>query len=112
MLGDGEKGGDKYGGNGAGAGYSVQGSHVVGVTIWEKEFGCDGGHGKSTRWIPSSDSKQDYGDNGAKYGKRRVGVPLVDEALETAGLWPIKEYILQRQATVAEQVDCWPIYEL
>ena len=30
---------------------------------------------KSTRGIPSSGRKKDYGYDGAKYGKRRVGVP-------------------------------------
>ena len=38
--------------------------------------------------------------------------PPVAEALETAGLWPIKEYIQRRQDTVAAQVACHPIYEL
>ena len=38
--------------------------------------------------------------------------PLVAEALETAELWTIKEYIHQRQAAVVGQVVCWTIYEL
>ena len=38
--------------------------------------------------------------------------PLLVEALETAGIWPIKEYIQQRQATIAVQVDRRPIYEI
>ena len=38
--------------------------------------------------------------------------PQVAEALETAGLWTIKEYIQQRQDTGAAQVECRPIYEL
>ena len=38
--------------------------------------------------------------------------PPVAEALETAGIWPIEEYIQQRQATVAVQVAFRPIYEL
>ena len=38
--------------------------------------------------------------------------PPVHEALETAGIWPIKENIQQRQDTVAVQVACCPIYEL
>ena len=36
----------------------------------------------------------------------------VAEALETAGLWPIKEYIQQRSDTVKVQVAFWTIYEL
>ena len=36
----------------------------------------------------------------------------VSEALYTAGLCPIKEYIQQIQATVAVQVTCRLIYEL
>ena len=36
----------------------------------------------------------------------------MDEALEIARLWPIKEYIQRRQGTVAAQVVCRPIYEL
>ena len=38
--------------------------------------------------------------------------PPVDEALETDGLFPIKEYIHQRQATVEVKVTCRPIYEM
>ena len=38
--------------------------------------------------------------------------PLVVEALETSGIWPIKEYTQQRQATIAVQVACRPIYEI
>ena len=38
--------------------------------------------------------------------------PPVAEALDTSGIWPIKEYIQRRQANVAAQVDCHPIYEL
>ena len=34
------------------------------------------------------------------------------EALETAGIWRIKEYIQRRQAIVAVQVAFCPIYEL
>ena len=37
--------------------------------------------------------------------------PPVAEALETAGIWPIKEYIQLSQDTVT-QVSCHPIYEL
>ena len=40
------------------------------------------------------------------------GWPPVAEALETAGLWTIKEYIQHRQATVVDRVTCHPIYEL
>ena len=38
--------------------------------------------------------------------------PQVAEALETTGLWPIKEYIQRSHANVALQVACWTIYEL
>ena len=34
------------------------------------------------------------------------------EALETDRLFPIKEYMQKRKATVSAQVACWPIYEL
>ena len=44
--------------------------------------------------------------------RRRVGVPLVVEELETAGPHPIGVYIRRRQATIAERVDFRPIYEL
>ena len=37
--------------------------------------------------------------------------PPADEVLDTA-VWQIKEYIQQRQDTVAEQVACRPIYEM
>ena len=36
----------------------------------------------------------------------------VAEALDTTGICPTKEYIQRRQATVAAQVACRPIYEL
>ena len=36
----------------------------------------------------------------------------MDEALDTAGLWPIKEYIQRRQDTVSTKVDLQPIYEM
>ena len=34
------------------------------------------------------------------------------EAKDTAEVWIIEEYIQRRQATVAAQVACCPIYEL
>ena len=43
---------------------------------------------------------------------REWELPPVDDALDTAGLWPIKEYIQRRQATFVAQVACQPIYEL
>ena len=39
-----------------------------------------------------------------------IEFPLVAEALETAGIWTIEEYIQWSQATVAAQVACRPIY--
>ena len=38
--------------------------------------------------------------------------PLVTEALETVGIYPIKKYIQQRQDTASVQVACRPIYKL
>ena len=38
--------------------------------------------------------------------------PLVLEAMETAGINPIKVYIQRRQETIMERVDFRPIYEL
>ena len=40
------------------------------------------------------------------------GWPAVSDALETTGICPIKEYIHQRQDTIAVQVDVRTIYEL
>ena len=40
-VGNGGEDDDKDRGNGAGAEYAVQGSHVVGVIIWEQELGGD-----------------------------------------------------------------------
>ena len=37
---------------------------------------------------------------------------LVAEALEEVGLWPMKEYIRRRQATIAKYITNIPIYEL
>ena len=36
----------------------------------------------------------------------------VDDSLETAGIWTIKEYIQRRQATIEVQVDFQTIYVL
>ena len=38
--------------------------------------------------------------------------PPVVSALEDAGLHPIREYIRRRQVTIAEKVECRPIYKL
>ena len=38
--------------------------------------------------------------------------PLVAFVLDTAGIWPIKEYIQRRLATIVYQVACRTIYEL
>ena len=34
------------------------------------------------------------------------------EALEAAGIWPIKEYTRRQQATIEEYIDTSPIYKL
>ena len=52
-MGNVREAGDEDGVNGAGAGYDVQYSHAVGVIIWERDLGGDGGHNESTRGIPS-----------------------------------------------------------
>ena len=49
---DGGEGGDEDGGNGAGAGYAVQGSRTFGVVIFDLELVGDRVHAKSTREIP------------------------------------------------------------
>ena len=36
----------------------------------------------------------------------------MNEALNTAGIWKIKDYIQHRQDTVGAKVACRPIYEL
>ena len=38
--------------------------------------------------------------------------PPLDQALERAGLWPMKEYIRRRQATIEEYIATRPIFEL
>ena len=38
--------------------------------------------------------------------------PLVEEAMEGAGLHPIRVYIKRRHTTIAERVACRPVYEL
>ena len=67
---------------------------------------------ESVGGFPSSDGPEDRGNNSSSYRERRVGVPLVDDAMEAAGLWSIKEYIRIWQATIVVQVACRPIYEL
>ena len=74
-MGDGWEGGDKDGRNGENMGYNVQGSHIIGVVIWERELDGDGGHDKITIGISSLASKKDYGDARAAYNEWRVGVP-------------------------------------
>ena len=37
---------------------------------------------------------------------------LVVEAMEPVSLHPISKYIIRRQASILERVDCRPIYEL
>ena len=45
-------------------------------------------------------------ENRGKYGMARqgggMGVPPVEEALEAAGLWPMKEYTRRRKVTIEE----------
>ena len=36
----------------------------------------------------------------------------MEESLKGAGMWPMKEYIRRRQATIAEYIANRPIYEL
>ena len=47
---------------------------------------------------------------------QRVGeewhYPPIEEALEEAGLWPMREYIRRRQATIADFIATRPIFEL
>ena len=43
---------------------------------------------------------------------RVLGLNLVADAIETPGIWPIKEYIQWRQATIAVQVNLPTTYEL
>ena len=36
----------------------------------------------------------------------------MEKALEAAGVWPMKEYICSRQATITEYIESRPINEL
>ena len=38
--------------------------------------------------------------------------PPIEDALEQAGLWPMREYIRRRQASITEWIANRPIYEL
>ena len=38
--------------------------------------------------------------------------PPVEDTLDITGVWPIKEYIKRRQATITAHIACQPIYEL
>ena len=44
--------------------------------------------------------------------KAQMLVPPVDDTLDAARLWSIKEYSQRLQATIAAQETCRPIYEL
>ena len=75
MGGDGE-GGDEDRGYGTGTGVALQVNCAVGVVIWERDLGGDGGHDKSTRGISSSGIQTDFRDYGRVYDERRMGVAL------------------------------------
>ena len=74
-MGDGGEGGDEYRINSAGAGDALRSSCSDGDDIWEQDMGGDGGNAKSTRWITSSGSQKDRGEDGSAYDKRIVGMP-------------------------------------
>ena len=62
----------------------------------------EGFHHQAARWILGMTSQL------MKIGKWEW--PLVADALDTAGIWPIKEYIQRSQDTIAAQVACHPMY--
>ena len=51
-------------------------------------------------------------DEGANYDGRNWEYLPVAEVMESAGLWPIKEYIQRSQETIAAKVACQNIYEM
>ena len=83
-------GGEKYRGGGMIAGYSVQVNIAVIVVIWDQELGDYGYHVKSTRGIPSLEARRIAGMTEQRMMIRGSECTLVDDALETAGRFPIK----------------------
>ena len=73
-VGNGGEGGVEDRGNGAGAGYYVQGSRAVYVVTWEWELDGDRGHTQSDRGIQPLTRNKDYRDDGAEYDNLGVGV--------------------------------------
>ena len=64
----------------------------------------EGFHHRVAIWIVENIDQHD-GDGGWELS------PL-EEALELSGIWPIKEYIQRRQATIAAHISNQTIYEL
>ena len=44
--------------------------------------------------------------------ERECEYPLVVDALETTGIWAIKEYIQRQKGNITEQVAFWAIYDI
>ena len=43
---------------------------------------------------------------------REWDYPVVDEAIDSAGIYPIGVYTKRRQTNISERVDCRPVYSL
>ena len=64
----------------------------------------EGFHHRVARWIAVKTAWSNV--------DREWECPPVEYALEISGLWPIKDYIQRRQATITAHISCRTIYEL
>ena len=99
-MGDGGEDTDEDGSDSASICDDVQGGGSDSDTLWEKNLGSDGGNVEGAGGVPSSGGPEDSRDVRSE----------VAEALEDAVLYPIKDYIQRRQATIAEYIANLLIY--
>ena len=75
-------------------------------------MGGEGGDAKGPGYVPPLGVQADHGGDRYTWGGRGVGIPPVVVALEAAVLNSIMDYIRRRQASIAEEVACCPVYNL
>ena len=61
-------------------------------------------HHRAAQWITGMTAKRGAGGEWE--------YPAVEEAMDSAGIHPIMVYIKRRPTTIAERVDCRPVYAL
>ena len=90
----------------------LQSGGTVGAPVQGIDMGIFSGHGEEDSGVPHDFLRQVTGKHTRmqQYGTwRREGDESV---LKAAGTQNIRTYINRRQATVAQWVDLWPIFEV